>query len=102
MFDRSYMNMFEFGYKITGSLDAFIAIITPKEAFALDSKFDDGKPGTGDIVARVLATSSGVYTNNCTVRSDGVTAATNTDTTTALYNTSMAGDQCVIIFPYGF
>ncbi len=64
--------------------------LTTLDAFNIDSKIDDGKPGTGTVSA--LPKSNGlsdVFTPNC---------STSSTASTAIYNLTAAGPQCSLIF----
>jgi prepilin-type N-terminal cleavage/methylation domain-containing protein len=60
---------------------------TTQEALALDTKSDDGKPGTGSVVS--LKGSNGFASEYC---------ATTNNPLTAVYDQSRSGFQCNIIF----
>jgi len=60
---------------------------TPAEVFAIDTKFDDGLPGYGNIV---------------NFKSSYPGCVSSTDPTTATYNASSTGNQCSIGFVTGF
>jgi len=69
LFAGSYQNFLEFG-GITANLDPRTGILTPQEAWNIDSKLDDGKPARGSVVVRVITglsngttTASNDYTN---------------------------------------
>jgi prepilin-type N-terminal cleavage/methylation domain-containing protein len=65
-------------------------VLTPAEQFSLDSKFDDGKPGTGKLVA---SKPTGWQSPNCITTSDPVTAQ---------YNTALSSKECFFIYLPGF
>lgn len=50
-FDLDYDNVYEFGASFVG-YDTGAPILKPEEAWNLDMKFDDGKPGKGAMVVR--------------------------------------------------
>lgn len=70
-------NYYQIGIAET-SATAFAAraSLTPQEAFDLDSKMDDGRPGTGAVVVRSAQAAS--YANDPVVAADGDAAATPT------------------------
>lgn len=89
-FDGVYNNSMEFGlYKVNE--DPINPILTAKEMWALDSKIDDGKPGTGLLRAEQ-------YGTNCTAEADGVSTTTYSDTTTAVYRITSTGKVCALLF----
>ncbi len=93
-FDGVYNQLIEFGMYMPDD-SPYNNILTAGESYALDSKFDDGKPGTGKL--RVL---SGGF-SNCTVKPDGNPTATS-DADIAVYNVSLAGKECILMFPQAF
>lgn len=95
LFYGVYNNVLQYGGYYVDA-DPLYPIISPSEAFATDSKFDDGKPGTGNMVIRI-----GTFNNQCAVAADGSTAAVATDTTTATYRIS-DDKRCTLIFPKAF
>ena len=72
-----------------------VAVLKPEESWNIDTKLDDGKPGTGKILARENGSFAGVAATKCT------TSANNTDYTGA-YNLSNSGVICPLIFPQPF
>jgi prepilin-type N-terminal cleavage/methylation domain-containing protein len=70
----------------TGSLTDN-SLLTTAEALAVDMKFDDGLPGTGNILTYTSLWSQ---------------CATTTSSTTARYNLSVSGQACPLIFITGF
>lgn len=79
-------HVFVFGAYSSNNLPA-AAILTPAEAFAIDTRYDDGVPGTGNILTW-LTTASASYANAC-------------ETNTTAYATT-SGYQCSLIFVTGF
>lgn len=61
-------------------------LLKPEEAWNIDTKLDDGKPGTGNITVR--------YWNNAC----GTGGATGADTANSVYNLSTTTAQCVLYF----
>lgn len=59
-------------------------IMRPENAWNIDSKMDDGKPGQGKVISN--------YTN-CTTG-----GATNADTVNAAYNVGSSADNCILTF----
>lgn len=91
MFDNVYNHTFEFGaYEIDGR--PINGIVTASEAYALDSKYDDGKPGTGSVLMRPTW-------QLCAVKAtDTSTQAGTSDYATAIYNTAKNLNICVFEF----
>ena len=69
---------------------AYGPVLTPSEAFEIDQKIDDGKPGTGNMRANRVS----VYSPNCTTNDTSQTAQT--------YNVSYNGAACGLFFLTGF
>lgn len=88
--DGKYNNSFEFGLPVTG-YSPYNPLLTSIETFGLDTKTDDGKPGSGVLV-------SVHHGDNCTAKADGVTASTFSDSTTAIYRTTSSGNVCSLMF----
>ncbi len=88
--NTDYGNALELGTPQAND-DPWGNILTAAEAYALDSKVDDGKPGAGNLFSDRSLT-------ECVVKADGVTAAAGTDGNTAIYKPSSTGIQCYIIF----
>ncbi|NBO19452.1 MAG: prepilin-type N-terminal cleavage/methylation domain-containing protein [Proteobacteria bacterium] len=76
-----------FGKQLNTSINA-AAALTPKEAFALDTKIDDSRPAYGTVMGYKAATSP-----NC---------STTDVASNAVYNTSYAPVACSLIFITGF
>ena len=85
----SYGNAFGFGGGVAGDWPN-AAILRPEEAWNIDTKMDDGRPGTGRIIAR--------YWNNAC----GAGGASETDTANSTYNLSSTTLQCMIYFVRAF
>ena len=89
-FNGKYLNCFEYGlYKVNN--DPWDPLLTTQETFALDSKIDDGKPGTGEVTPQG-------YGDSCTAKADGVTNSTASDSATAIYRSTTTGNVCSLIF----
>lgn len=71
--------------------DCRVALLTPEEAWNIDSKLDDGRPAYGKIVAR--------YWNTCARADDGSNA--NNDLA-ASYNLIDKSKQCALYFTNAF
>lgn len=84
-FAGDYGNSFVFGAQFTTI--TIEALLTPQETWNLDSKFDDGKPGKGMLIARLW--------NTCTL------AANNQDYD-AEYDLSLDSPECAISFSHAF
>lgn len=68
-------NYYQIGIaETTGAAFAARASLTPQEAFDLDSKMDDGRPGTGAVLVRSAQAAS--FANDPVVAADGSDAAT--------------------------
>jgi prepilin-type N-terminal cleavage/methylation domain-containing protein len=65
------------------------SILSPAEAFAIDTRYDDGVPSTGNILTW-LTTASASYSNTCAASATAYTASTATTY------------QCSLIFVTGF
>ena len=75
------------GVQSTSQRLAPLGIITPEQAASIDSKMDDGVPGTGNV------RSFGSSTSGCT---------TTTDATTAAYALTTTTNKCAPIFLTGY
>ena len=64
-------------------------MLTTSEAYALDKKYDDGLPGSGHLLTYG---GGNLGTWGC---------ATSGDPTTAVYNTTLSGQQCFLMFDEG-
>lgn len=88
LYQANYKHVFEFGaqdYVYHG--DPWVPVITAGEAFNIDTKFDDGMPGTGNIMVQ------NPNADNC---------ATNYNHTTAQYNMGTQSYSCQLLFITGF
>lgn len=65
-------------------------LITPSDAFQIDSKMDDGRPGSGEVIGPAAASP---LSPNCTTTSSAITA---------LYRTTFANAACNLLFRTGF
>lgn len=99
-FNGVYEHTFEYGAFTPSNSHPIRGIVTASEAFALDSKFDDGKPGTGTVRTR-LSTAASILLCNSKSSSDP-SSATASYQDTAIYNVTSAGNQCVLFFPNAF
>lgn len=95
-FDGVYDHTLEYGRYNKNNRPTY-GIITPREAFEMDTKFDDGKPGTGNMRARTRVSTANSYI--CAVKTDGTTLASTADFDTAIYYMGSAGNQCSLLFP---
>ena len=71
------------GLTPTGNSLPNVPFLTPKQALALDTKFDDGKPGTGWVMTPVPAALP--------------TCATSNTPSTAVYNTTYNANACYLV-----
>jgi hypothetical protein len=69
--------------------------LKPEEAWNIDTKLDDGRPGSGKIFAREYVGFSGTAASKCT------TSASNTDYAGS-YNLSNSSVACVFYFAKPF
>lgn len=83
-FDGEYRNVMVLGANVAASYP-FNALLTPVEGFALDTKYDDGIPSSGQVVSRKLA--------NCN---------TTTVDATAKYNLTYKKAACSFVFKEDF
>ena len=81
-FSGIYQNYFEFGTARTNST-TWDPILTPEEAWNIDVKIDDGKPGMGEVISN--------YWNTCTDAADK-------DDTDADYLLTDTTVRCALIF----
>lgn len=88
--ESGYRHVIIFGGEEPDSTFPFERILTPKELWSIDTKFDDGKPSSGSI--RTIEPVSGGSWNN-----DNDCATTNS-TATAEYKLTNEGLECVIVF----
>ena len=91
-FDGYYGNVFIFGGAEAGGVTES-AILRPDEAWSIDSKIDDGYPGTGKIVTYELTGP------NC---SDTTATSASNIALTARYKISNPATTCMLVFKTGF
>lgn len=95
-FNGDYYHTFEYGrYKDNSSPKN--PVLTTNEMYALDSKFDDGKPGTGSLRTEI---NQGGTTVQCALNSGALPLPANNFTAT--YNLTISGNLCVLNFPNAF
>lgn len=98
-FDGSFRNVFRFGGVGGAYAAATGRVLKPEEAWNIDTKIDDGKPGTG--FARTVKWQAESTTNNqsCTTPpwSDSVSIAKS-----STYYLSNSGINCSLIFDTGY
>jgi len=83
----SYGNFYQVGAK-TEDWEMGTGLLTPEEAWNIDTKFDDGIPSRGIIIGR--------YFDSCgQLASGGTGTASNLD---AVYNLSESSEQCALAF----
>ena len=80
-------HMFEFGSQTASG--SWGAAITPTESFTIDSKIDDGIPGTGKVLSGSRSSAAMPNCNTTSVQA------------TAQYNTSYSGVACSLVFITG-
>lgn len=94
-FDKQYEHVFFFGAQ-EPQWETFVPVLRPEEAWNIDVKLDDGKPGTGAIME---------------MQSDGITSSTNSTarqcTTTQLvstaeYNVRRPDISCMLLVNTGY
>jgi prepilin-type N-terminal cleavage/methylation domain-containing protein len=88
-FAGSYYHAFMLGGATAGNWP-LTPILKPEEAWNIDTKIDDGRPGIGKVVA-------GNWSTGCT---QGATVPS--DTAIATYNLSNNSNQCILTFPNAF
>lgn len=93
-YTATYGNVFEFGAKVATSR-TFGPLLKPEETWNIDTKLDDGKPGTGKVIAREDATWTGAASAKCTTSSGNMDYA-------GLYNLSNSSAICALYFPKSF
>ena len=89
MFDGQYNNGLEFGGQ-TANADPVTAILKPEEAWNIDTKIDDGKPGRGKLTARGFPLS---LCTTATGSNAAQSAATDSD-----YLLTGTSATCVLLF----
>jgi len=85
----NYGNTFEFGRPISNNT-AYAVSISPEEAWNIDTKIDDGRPGTGKVMATQFS--------SCTTSTDNSDA----QRLAGEYALSETGNKCSFIFPFAF
>ncbi len=86
-YNTFYGNTIHLGTIVSGS-SALAPLLTPEEAWSIDSKFDDSRPAYGNIIARF-------WDDACATAIDGNSAE---DDLEALYNTQDESVQCALYF----
>jgi len=88
----NYMHILQFGAASSTATNysTVAPILTTTEALSLDTKLDDGLPGSGKVMA---PQKDSTYSPKCT-NSDTASAAT--------YDTTQTGDKCSLLFLLGF
>ncbi len=86
-----YKNFFFFG-KASDPALANVAVLKPEEAWNLDTKFDDGKPGSGKVIAMY-------WDDECAAADDGSSA---NDDLASSYRLQESGILCALFFPQAF
>jgi prepilin-type N-terminal cleavage/methylation domain-containing protein len=89
IFDGAHNNVIIFGNSAGGADITIYPILKPEEAWNIDTKIDDGRPGTG----LVHTIKSGTYSSVC---------PTTNVATTAEYNLSNSTTGCALMFNTGF
>ncbi len=87
-FAYDYETMFVFGALKTAGLPEN-PVLTPAEAWGIDKKIDDGKPGTGNLMSRLWDTCTNAATNGY---------LTDADRKSAEYLLSDNTPQCALLF----
>jgi prepilin-type N-terminal cleavage/methylation domain-containing protein len=85
-YNVNYGNFYQFGGKYT-NYEYGDGILTPEEAWNIDTKIDDGIPSRGKLVAR--------HWDSCGQAASGTTSATNLD---AVYVLSATSAECALAF----
>jgi prepilin-type N-terminal cleavage/methylation domain-containing protein len=91
LFEGTYGNTFLFGF--CGGYDCIEGFLKPEEAWNIDTKIDDGKPGTGKVVSRVSGAVPGGQPNCNTSISNAAGQAT-----AATYMLTDTGLDCGLYF----
>ena len=94
MYAYEYGNYLAFGSTVGGTIN-WNPILKPEEAWNIDTKVDDGKPGSGRIMIRENATWSGAAASKCS------TSTSSTDYA-GLYNLSGTTPSCALLYPKAF
>jgi hypothetical protein len=88
-FDGEYGNILWFARRYTSQACFGREVLTSAEASSIDEKFDDGKPGLGNVRAFASTTAC-------------APCVTTTDAATAKYNPASEELSCVLMFPNAF
>lgn len=78
MFAGNYGNVFNIGKQITGC-NPVGGVFKPEEAWNIDTKLDDGKPGMGALLTRVSCSGDGCLPNCNTATTSAGSAASNAE-----------------------
>jgi prepilin-type N-terminal cleavage/methylation domain-containing protein len=90
----TYGNLFELGSYV-GTSRTYGALLKPEELWNIDTKLDDGKPGTGTLIARESMNWNGTAGTKCTTSTSNIDYA-------GLYNLSNSGVSCAAYFKEAF
>lgn len=99
--DADYHNSIVFGQNYNDEYGDFMAsgyALTVEEAYIIDTKYDDGKPGKG----RILNPSFTTYVARDHDYNFCLTGPAWSDPETAVYNIGLAGKRCLIYFTRTF
>ncbi len=88
LFAGVYGNRLNLSAYRSGNSDGDEVVLTPENAWNIDTKIDDGRPGTGRVRAPKAS-----FRANC---------ASNDDTTTAIYMVSESSTTCYLMMTPGF
>lgn len=91
LFKYDYGNALNFGLIVTDS-SPYGKLLKPEEAWNIDMKLDDGKPGSGKLIARY-------WNNECSVADNGSPAFNNL---AASYKLDETSAQCSLYFVKAF
>lgn len=86
LFDGNYGNALVFG-GLTPAADPHAAVLTPEEAWGIDTKLDDGLPAMGVVASRTRA--------SCT---NATAAVADSDNFDAVYNLGNTSKACALVF----
>jgi prepilin-type N-terminal cleavage/methylation domain-containing protein len=87
IYQMDYGNLFEFGAKIT-DYEMGERVMKPEDAWNIDTKFDDGQPAKGTIIARY-------WDDECSSADDGGSSTSDFEASYLLSNSSIA---CALFF----
>lgn len=93
-FEGNYGNVFYFGAVVTNDL-TYGGILKPEEAWNLDTKLDDGKPGTGGITSLEAYGGTGSGACSDTASSNSVSVANSN------YSLTNTGANCSLVMKSG-